>query len=99
MPDRKQIQIKVTLPPHLYAALRQEAKDAAVTMADLVRLALINRYKAQEVGLGFGSDGDLRRLIQAYKQGLITAKELADRLIIEAGRRFTDKSGEGGEQC
>ena len=41
----KQIQIKVTLPPHLYQMLQAESQAAAVTMADLVRLALTERYR------------------------------------------------------
>ena len=36
-------QIKVWMPAHLYTALQQEAKAAAVTMADLVRLAVAQR--------------------------------------------------------
>ena len=38
-------QIRIVVPPHLYAPLWQEAKDAGVTMADLVRLAILERYK------------------------------------------------------
>jgi len=49
-------QIKVVMPPHLYAALRQEAKDAAVTMADLVRLAVLNRYRGQAISAGLPSE-------------------------------------------
>jgi hypothetical protein len=41
----KSKQIKVMMPSHLYVALAQEAKNAAVTMADLVRLAVAERYK------------------------------------------------------
>ena len=36
--------IKVIMPNHLYAALWQESKDTAVTMADLVRIAVKARY-------------------------------------------------------
>ena len=38
-------QIKVVMPAHLYAPLWQEAKDAGVTMADLVRIAVKERYE------------------------------------------------------
>ncbi len=89
---QKQIQLKVTFPPHLYAALQQEAKDAAVTMADLVRLAVKERYARQAKAAGpghtFGSDGDIRRLVQAYQAGRITAQELAERLVVEEQRAY-----------
>ncbi len=41
----QQVQLKVVFPAHLYAALREEAQAAAVTMADLVRLAVKERYE------------------------------------------------------
>lgn len=38
-------QLKVVFPEHLYEALSTEAEVAAVTMADLIRLAVADRYK------------------------------------------------------
>lgn len=37
-------EVRVIVPDHLYAKLWQESKDTAVTMADLVRIAIKARY-------------------------------------------------------
>jgi hypothetical protein len=38
-------QMKVIMPGHLFAALQSEAKDTAMPMANLVRLAVQQRYE------------------------------------------------------
>ena len=63
-------QIKVLMPSHLYEALKSEADAACVTMADLVRLAVVNRYRQQEV----------RNVYDAHRAGMLTTEQAADRL-------------------
>ena len=38
-------QLRVVFPPHIYRALEEEAKQAGVTMADLIRLSVVERYR------------------------------------------------------
>jgi hypothetical protein len=42
----RKFQVRATLPAHLYRMLEAEALAAATTMADIVRLALVQRYAA-----------------------------------------------------
>ena len=63
-------QIKVLMPSHLYDALKSEADAACVTMADLVRLAVMNRYRQQET----------HRIYDAHRDGLLSTEDAADRL-------------------
>jgi len=105
MAMEKGMQIKVVMPNHLYAALQSEAKDAAVPMASLVRMAVKERYERQAQAAGVaiaipGADdliagnGDLRRLVQAYQAGRVTAQELAERLVVEEHRgRLSQDAG------
>jgi len=68
----KQIQVRVTLPEHLYLALETEARDTAVTMASLVRIAVKERYERQQQwprGVKFGGAGGLAS-IAIGKQGV-----------------------------
>jgi len=95
--------LQVSFPVHLYAALQSEAKGAAVPMASLVRMAVKERYERQARAAGVvvtipGADdviagnGDLRRLIQAYQAGRVTAQELADRVVAEEYRERLSQS-------
>ena len=71
--------LRVVFPEHLYVQLRAEAAAAAVTMADLVRLAVAERYGSRPALL---ADGDLRIVLHGFQNGLITPQELIDRLTI-----------------
>jgi len=95
----------IILPSELKAAVRSEAKDKGVSMAAVVRWALEARYQrqAQDAGLavviadegaGVGSNGDLRRLLQAYLEARVTAEEVADRLVLEEYRQRQAHSAE-----
>lgn len=64
------VQIKVLMPTHLHDALKAEAEAASVTMADLVRLAVVNRYRQQEA----------RRIYDAHRDGILSTDDAADRL-------------------
>ena len=73
----QQKQLKVMFPEHLYVALSTEAEEAAVTMADLVRLAVRERY------LQKATASNLQRLVHAYLHGHLSAQEFADKLVFE----------------
>lgn len=41
-------QVKIILPENLYAQLSAESQQAGVTMADIVRLSLVDRYERRD---------------------------------------------------
>lgn len=85
--------IRVVMPGHLFAALQSEAKDTAMPMANLVRLAVQQRYKRQWVQYHYqvanrGRNGNdkVQGLMLAYINGQVTMDELVDKLTILAER-------------
>lgn len=46
-------EIRLTVPPHLYARIYQEAKDTGNTLAATVRAIIANHYREQAASLGF----------------------------------------------
>jgi len=56
------VEIKLTIPRTLHSMLRAESQEAGVAMADLVRLALAQRYRALADADAVRRDPGLERL-------------------------------------
>ena len=57
--DTDSIRLSITLPPELHAAAQDEAKQKTISLAAVIRIALIDRYtqkldewRAQQAGRG-----------------------------------------------
>lgn len=68
------VQLKIKFPYNLHQVLQRESEATAVTMADLVRLAVAQRYVMVTP--------EIVRLARAYTAGVITAQELADQITM-----------------
>ena len=82
------------LSPLSVAMLTQVAKGQGLDNLDAAVEFLARNLRPQddaiviaEAEASVGSNGDLRRLIQAYQEGQATAREVADRLVIEEHRK------------
>jgi len=85
------------------AILSQVAKDQGLDNLDAAVEFLVRNLRPQDAGLSIviaeaeasvGSNGDLRRLLQAYQEGQATAQEVADWLVIEEHRKRPVHSAE-----
>ena len=69
------VQIKVVLPGHIHEKLEKRAKQYGVSMADLVRIAVSEHWEG-------AFDADFRAMVEGYKAGQVSARELADRAAL-----------------
>jgi len=91
------------LSPLSVAVLTQVAKDQGLDNLDAAVELLARNLRSQDTDLAVviaeaeasvGSNGDLRRLLQAYQDGQATAQEVADRMVIEEYRQRQAHSAE-----